>query len=285
MHRPPLQALLLCLVLSLVSSLSGCKSPGSSAAPTPATASAVASAPPTRSVAVAPPRTPDPVWNRPLLWRIDAKDGGKPSYVFGTIHLPDARLDVMPPGLDQALASADAVYTEIPMDAGTQLGMAPKLMLPKGKTLKATLPNDLYAKVEAMFAAKGLPFAPFDTMKPWVVSTQLLLLDKMMLMLTKKPLDAVVYARAQSEGKKVGGLETVDEQLGVFDGLSLVLMPDVHPADGVCVGTVVASRSHVHPEAVGGDIGCGMAALRLGRPARRLDRGGPLRHIRDPTST
>ena len=44
----------------------------------------------------------------------------------------------------------------------------------------------------------------------------------------------------------------------------IALMPDVHPADDVCVGTVLASRSHVHPEAVGGDIGCGMAALRLG---------------------
>jgi tRNA-splicing ligase RtcB len=58
-----------------------------------------------------------------------------------------------------------------------------------------------------------------------------------------------------------------------FDDVErIALMPDVHPADSVCVGTVLASRSHVHPEAVGGDIGCGMAALCLGASDRRLDR-------------
>lgn len=58
-----------------------------------------------------------------------------------------------------------------------------------------------------------------------------------------------------------------------FDDVErIALMPDVHPADSVCVGTVLASRSHVHPEAVGGDIGCGMAALCLGTSKRRLGR-------------
>jgi tRNA-splicing ligase RtcB len=58
-----------------------------------------------------------------------------------------------------------------------------------------------------------------------------------------------------------------------FDDVTHVaLMPDVHPADSVCVGTVLASSTHVHPEAVGGDIGCGMAALRVGPSERRLDR-------------
>lgn len=58
------------------------------------------------------------------------------------------------------------------------------------------------------------------------------------------------------------------QRLARFDDVErIALMPDVHPSDGVCVGTVLASRSHVHPEAVGGDIGCGMGTLRLG-PSR-----------------
>ena len=38
-------------------------------------------------------------------------------------------------------------------------------------------------------------------------------------------------------------------------------MPDVHLADGVCVGAVVATSRRLLPNAVGGEIGCGMCAL------------------------
>jgi tRNA-splicing ligase RtcB len=41
----------------------------------------------------------------------------------------------------------------------------------------------------------------------------------------------------------------------------IAIMPDVHLAADVCVGTVLATRSLLYPSAVGGDIGCGMSAL------------------------
>jgi tRNA-splicing ligase RtcB len=47
-------------------------------------------------------------------------------------------------------------------------------------------------------------------------------------------------------------------------------MPDVHLASEFCVGTVVASDGLVFPNAVGGDIGCGMLALRFDGNAREL---------------
>jgi len=36
----------------------------------------------------------------------------------------------------------------------------------------------------------------------------------------KQPLDAMLYARAQSEGKRVGALETPEEQIAVFESFS-----------------------------------------------------------------
>lgn len=47
------------------------------------------------------------------------------------------------------------------------------------------------------------------------------------------------------------------------DVVHIALMPDLHLAEQVCVGAVVASRSCLYPQAVGGDIGCGVAAMRL----------------------
>ena len=43
----------------------------------------------------------------------------------------------------------------------------------------------------------------------------------------------------------------------------IAVMPDVHLATDVCVGLVVATTHVLYPAAVGGDIGCGMAALRF----------------------
>lgn len=56
------------------------------------------------------------------------------------------------------------------------------------------------------------------------------------------------------------------------DVVHVAAMPDVHLADDVCVGCVTATRTSLYPEAVGGDIGCGMAAVRFSVAADRLDR-------------
>ncbi|AUX22915.1 RtcB [Sorangium cellulosum] len=47
------------------------------------------------------------------------------------------------------------------------------------------------------------------------------------------------------------------------DVAHVAVMPDAHVADDVCVGTVTATTRRLLPAAVGGDIGCGMVALRL----------------------
>jgi tRNA-splicing ligase RtcB len=46
------------------------------------------------------------------------------------------------------------------------------------------------------------------------------------------------------------------------DVVHIAVMPDVHLASDVCVGTAMATRRLLYPGAVGGDIGCG----RLGIP-------------------
>ncbi len=45
------------------------------------------------------------------------------------------------------------------------------------------------------------------------------------------------------------------------DVCRIAVMPDVHLAGGVCVGNVLATNRLVYPQAVGADIGCGMAAV------------------------
>ena len=61
------------------------------------------------------------------------------------------------------------------------------------------------------------------------------------------------------------------ERVSRADDVAYVaVMPDVHVAVDVCVGTATATRRLVYPSAVGGDIGCGMLAVPFDRDAEAL---------------
>lgn len=51
----------------------------------------------------------------------------------------------------------------------------------------------------------------------------------------------------------------------------VAVMPDVHLSEPLCNGMVIGSREWIFPDAVGGDIGCGMAAQRFDVEASWLD--------------
>jgi len=58
------------------------------------------------------------------------------------------------------------------------------------------------------------------------------------------------------------------------DVQQIAVMPDVHLAEDVCIGVVVATSTLIYPQAVGGDIGCGMLAVAFDVDAGRLDDPG-----------
>ena len=64
---------------------------------------------------------------------------------------------------------------------------------------------------------------------------------------------------------------SIDRIAAMDDVQHVAVMPDVHLAEDVCVGTVIATTRLIYPAAVGGDIGCGMlaAATNVGADALR----------------
>jgi len=55
------------------------------------------------------------------------------------------------------------------------------------------------------------------------------------------------------------------------DVREIAVMPDVHLSAGVCIGVAVGTSSLIYPQAVGGDIGCGMLAVGLDVEAAALE--------------
>lgn len=164
----------------------------------------------------APAQTPQPT-DRPLLWVIEGK---APVYLFGTIHIPDDRVLALPDVVETAIDESDAFYAELPMDLPSMMGAASKMMLPAQTSLKDKLPPDLYARLSKLVSKHGLPMVQFDRMQVWAVASQVPMLKYAQKMMTTQPLDMQLYMRAMNDGQEVGGLETIDEQIGVFGSLS-----------------------------------------------------------------
>ena len=165
----------------------------------------------------------------PFLWRIE---GPVPSYLYGTIHVPDPQVTTLPAAVEQAFKSSGAVFTEIPMDAALQLGMMSKMMLPGDQSLTDVLGPELYERLSSTIR-RSLPkdspgpmaaalTAMLGRMKPWAAMLQLTMIEFLPDMLAgNKALDTMLFDRAKSEGKETGGLETIDEQLSVFEVLTM----------------------------------------------------------------
>ncbi len=158
----------------------------------------------------------------PFLWKIESPAAAVPSYLFGTIHLPRPEVARIPESVTPAFDSADAVYTEIPMDIGTLLEMSTALFLPDGKMLEDVIPADLYAAVLAELKAvdPNLPLAPRDRMKIWAFTVSLATLQDELRYPGIIPLDMLLFQKAAMAGKETGGLETPAEQMAIFDSLS-----------------------------------------------------------------
>ncbi|MBM3960771.1 MAG: TraB/GumN family protein [Planctomycetes bacterium] len=150
---------------------------------------------------------------RPLLWRIEL---APPSYLFGTIHLPDERVTDLPPVVADVLDRCDALYTELPMPLAYLMKQMDGMQLPKGATLRGALGDELYDEVAAHVQKKGVAMALLDRLQPWALAIQLGMLAQIKDLATKQALDMAIYQRAKRAGKQVGGVETMAEQTGVF---------------------------------------------------------------------
>jgi tRNA-splicing ligase RtcB (3'-phosphate/5'-hydroxy nucleic acid ligase) len=64
--------------------------------------------------------------------------------------------------------------------------------------------------------------------------------------------------------------EAIERLRRAPDVQQMAVMPDVHLAADVCIGVVVATSRLIYPQAVGGDIGCGMLAVGFDAEATAL---------------
>jgi uncharacterized protein YbaP (TraB family) len=151
-----------------------------------------------------------------LLWRV-AKHGTAPSHLLGTIHSADPRVVRLRPAVQNALDRSDRFVMEMEMDSAVMTDFGASMLLTDGSDLESLLGATLYSQVIGAMTDFGLPEMAVRNLKPWAV---------MALLSMPKPspepiLDLVLREHAVTAGKPTAGLETAQEQLAVFDGLSI----------------------------------------------------------------
>lgn len=165
-----------------------------------------------------------------LLWRIENAEG-KPSWLFGTMHMTDPRVLALTQEAQEAFDASNTVVietTDILDQSKMTAVMAnrPELMMFTGpETLSSVIPEEDRALVAKGLSERGVPLATVEKMKPWIIAA---LVALPACELSRKAqqalvLDAKLAADAQASGKALEGLETAESQLEAMASLPMEL--------------------------------------------------------------
>ncbi|MGC4085308.1 MAG: TraB/GumN family protein [Vicinamibacterales bacterium] len=132
------------------------------------------------------------------------------------------------PAFDRAFADADLLVEEVDMAEmlapESQMLMLRRGMMPAGQSLESVLSPETMAAVRARVAELGLPMQPLQLFKPWALALTIQGLEWQKAGFNAElGLDRHFYDRAKQAGMTVQGLETLEFQIGQFDGLTMPL--------------------------------------------------------------
>ena len=169
--------------------------------------------------------------NAQLLWKISGRGIEKPSYILGTHHaVPYTFCDTIP-GLMKAFGEVGHVVGEfdmLKMDAMTpqQMQNMQKMMMMPADTTMASLFSDAQRDTLDAYLKNtlGANLQMLSSMKPMTIMVtvqQKILMELIPDIASLTGIDKYMQTLAAEKGKQVGGLETMEYQLGLLYGSSL----------------------------------------------------------------
>lgn len=164
---------------------------------------------------------PDGEFTRGLLWRVETH-GAAPSYVFGTLHSAAPEIATPSASLRRILDSVDSVTIELVIDEGAKEVLGRSMLLTDGRRLSDIAGPARFERVVEVGARYGIPPQHLDVLAPWGAMTIFSLPPSEIRRQAAGgvALDAVLESAARDRGIPVYGIETTEEQVEVFAGLS-----------------------------------------------------------------
>jgi uncharacterized protein len=147
-------------------------------------------------------------------------------YLAGSVHALPPGHSELPAQLERAYAASRAVVMEVDLDDMDPLEavqfVTSRGTLPEGESLADVIGAEGYAKVTKLAGTLDVPEVVISKLEPWAAA---MVLTQFALMKTgydpQLGIDMQLANRARTDGKPVDGLETVIDQLSIFDDRSL----------------------------------------------------------------
>jgi uncharacterized protein len=158
------------------------------------------------------------------LWELHGKHNTV--YLLGSIHVLRQSDYPLAPAVLDAYRNAKSLLMEINLEGidaeQLQAEMLASAMLPDGKTLPAILGQSRYARAQGLAREVGLELSTFDEFAPWFAAEAISQVQLTQLgFAPESGIEMYFLERARADGKTVGGLETVHDQIALFQNLSM----------------------------------------------------------------
>ncbi len=149
-----------------------------------------------------------------LLWRVSGAAAGD-SYVLGTMHTAEPRVLKLVDTIERQFADSPVFAMEVVLDEPAMRKLGVAMFYSDGQRLSQVVGAPLFERIARHLGDYGVPASVAESMKPWAAFTTL----SMPASSDAAPLDLQLMSAARAAGKEVVGLETVEEQLAVFEGV------------------------------------------------------------------
>jgi uncharacterized protein len=146
-------------------------------------------------------------------------------YLAGSVHALPKNDAAFPEQLERAYQAADAIMLEVDLASMNPIEAVKFITtngtLPADRTLKDVVGSEPYQRVSKLAASLDVPELMIAKLEPWAAA---LVLTQFALTRTgfdpQLGIDMQITERARTDGKPIEGLETVIDQLSVFDARS-----------------------------------------------------------------
>ena len=156
-----------------------------------------------------------------LLWQIE-QDGKPVAQIFGTMHSNDPEILALPQPVVRAFRAAPSLSLEVILDEGAMQRIGTAMRLPRGQRLQDFVPPDVFGKAAAAAEPLGIQPIQLSRLKPWAVALIISMAPAEEVRpkgAARLPLDLWLMETARKKRKPVYALETLAEQVNVFDAL------------------------------------------------------------------
>ena len=155
-----------------------------------------------------------------LLWKIEKPDSPA-SYLYGTMHVGDPRVVNLAPEVENAFVNADRFAMEMLLNFRALGIITSRSFFSDGRNLKSVMDEQAYQQlIDLLNNTLHLSEDVIINMRPWA-ALMMLYMPTQGQMDENAALDMVLYRRAAMRKIPLLGLETAEEQLAVFESLTL----------------------------------------------------------------